>query len=172
MIETERLYLRPLTEDDAPFYLQLVNEPSFIENIGDKGVRTLEDARNAIITGPMAMQRALGYSLMLVLQKSDDLPVGMCGLIKRDILPDTDIGYAYMPAYWGRGYAYEAAAAVVDFARDKMGLKRLLGIVAPHNVASNQLLKKLGLSFVALKFLKDESTGTNLYCLEFPPRHI
>lgn len=170
MIETERLVMRPLTVDDAPFYLQLVNEPSFIENIGDKGVRTLDEARNAIVTGPMAMQQGLGYSLMLVLQKSDGAAIGMCGLIKRDILPDTDIGYAYLPAYWGRGYAYEAAAAVVSFARDAIGLKRLLGIVAPHNTASNQLLKKLGLGFVELKFLKGENKGTNLYCIEFP-RH-
>jgi RimJ/RimL family protein N-acetyltransferase len=108
---------------------------------------------------------------MLVQQKSDGAPIGMCGLIKRDILPDTDIGYAYLPAYWGRGYAYEAAAAVVHFARQKVGLKRLLGIVAPHNTASNQLLKKLGLSFIELRFLKGETTGTNLYGMEFPPHH-
>ena len=171
MIETERLTLRPLTEDDAAFYLQLVNEPSFIENIGDKGVRTLDDARKAIVTGPMAMQKALGYSLLLVRQKSDGAAIGMCGLIKRDTLPDTDIGYAYLPAYWGRGYAYEAAAAVVDFARDQVGLKRLLGIVSPRNTASNQLLRKLGLSFIELLVLKGETKDTNLYGMEFPPHH-
>ncbi|WP_395401982.1 GNAT family N-acetyltransferase [Pseudoduganella sp. UC29_106] len=171
MIETERLTLRPLTEGDAAFYLQLVNEPSFIENIGDKGVRTLDDARNAIVTGPMAMHKALGYSLMLVQQKSDGAAIGMCGLIKRDTLPDTDIGYAYLPAYWGRGYAFEAAAAVVAFARDKVGLKRLLGIVSPRNTASNQLLRKLGLSFIELLVLKGETKDTNLYGLEFPPHH-
>lgn len=171
MIETQRLIMRPLREDDAGFYLELVNDPSFIENIGDKGVRTLEQARNAIVTGAMAMQQALGYSLMLVQRKSDGASIGLCGLIKRDSLPYTDIGYAYLPAFWGVGYAYEAAAAVVEFARDKAGLKYLLGIVSPSNTASNQLLAKLGLRFVETTVLKGETVSTNLYSMEFPPRH-
>jgi len=171
MIDTERLHLRPLREDDAAFYLELVNDPSFIENIGDKGVRTLEQARSAILTGPMAMQQALGYSLMLVQRRSDGAAIGMCGLIKRDSLPDTDIGYAYLPAFRGAGYAHEAAAAVVAHARDTVGLKRLLGIVAPHNEASNRLLVKLGLGFVETTVLKGETVSTNLYAMEFPPRH-
>lgn len=171
MIESSRLVLRPLTLDDAAFYLQLVNEPSFIENIGDKGVRSLQAAEDAIATGPMAMQRMLGYSLWLVVRKEDQLSIGMCGLIKRDSLPDTDIGYAYLPAFWGQGYALEAASAALAFARDKVGLKRLLGIVSPENVASSQLLRKLGLSFVERLHLGGDPRDTDLYCVEFPPRH-
>jgi RimJ/RimL family protein N-acetyltransferase len=171
MIETQRLFLRPLNLDDAAFYLELVNDPSFIENIGDKGVRTLKEARDAILSGPMSMQHTLGYSLMLVQRKNDGAAIGLCGLIKRDSLPDTDIGYAYLPAFWGVGYAYEAAAGVVEFARDTIGLKRLLGIVSPSNVASNQLLTKLGLRFIETTVLQGETRSTNLYQMEFPPRH-
>src|SRR5262249_16667525 len=116
-------------------------------------------------------QKALGYSLMLVQRKSDGAAIGLCGLIKRDTLPDTDIGYAYLPPFWGAGYAYEAAAAVVEFARGTVGLKRLLGIVSPSNVASNQLLAKLGLRFVETTVLKGETNSTNLYSMEFLPRH-
>lgn len=168
MIETPRLQLRPLTLDDAAFYLQLVNEPSFIENIGDKGVYTLESAREALRTGPMAMQEQLGYSLWLVLRKEDGVAIGMCGLIKRDTLPDTDIGYAYLPAFWGQGYAWEAASATLAFAREQVGLPRLLGIVSPHNIASSQLLQKLGMSYVRRL---DGDKDTDLYRIEFPASH-
>lgn len=168
MIDTERLTLRPLTVDDAAFYLRLLNEPSFLENIGDKGVRDLEGARAAILAGPVAMQRALGYSLWLVARKEDGAAIGMCGLIKRDTLPDTDIGYAYLPAFWGRGYAWEAASAAMAYGRDVVGLPRLLGIVSPGNVASSELLKKLGMRYVERLALETE---TDLYRIEFPPRH-
>jgi len=167
MIDTKRLTLRPLTLDDASFYLRLVNEPSFIANIGDKGVRDLEGAREALLAGPIAMQSQLGYSLWMVNRKEDGAAIGMCGLIKRDTLPDTDIGYAYLPAYWGQGYAWEAASAALAYGRDAIGLPRLLGIVSPGNTASSELLKKLGMHYVErLATEKD----TDLYRIEFPPR--
>lgn len=166
MIDTERLTLRLLTLDDAAFYLQLVNEPSFLENIGDKGVRDLDGARAALQAGPIEMQARLGYSLWLVLRKEDGATIGMCGLIKRDTLPDTDIGYAYLPAYWGQGYAWEAAHAAMAYGRDVVGLKRLLGIVSPSNTASSQLLKKLG-----MRYLERIEPNTDLYGMEFPARH-
>lgn len=168
MIETKRLSLRPLTIEDAAFYLRLVNEPSFIENIGDKGVRDLEGARAALLAGPIAMQADLGYSLWMVTRKEDGAAIGLCGLIKRDTLPDTDIGYAYLPAYWGQGYAWEAASAVMAFGRDVVGLPRLVGIVSPSNIASSALLKKLGMHYV--ERLATEK-ATDLYRIEFPPRH-
>jgi len=168
MIETKRLTLRPLTLDDASFYLRLLNEPSFLENIGDKGVRNLDDARAAMLAGPIAMQAQLGYSLWMVIRKEDGASIGMCGLIKRDTLPDTDIGYAYLPAYWGHGYAMEAATAAMAYGRDVIGLPRLLGIVSPGNTASSELLKKLGMNYVErLATEKD----TDLYRIEFPAHH-
>lgn len=166
MIQTERLNLRPLTVDDAAFYLKLVNEPSFLENIGDKGVRDLDGARAALLAGPIEMQERLGYSLWLVSRKDDGAAIGMCGLIRRDTLPATDIGYAYLPDYWGQGYAWEAAQAAAAYGRDVVGLERLLGIVSPSNTASSQLLKKLG-----MRYIERIQPNTDLYGMEFPPRH-
>jgi RimJ/RimL family protein N-acetyltransferase len=171
MIVTDRLRLRPMTLDDAPFYLQLVNEPSFLENIGDKGVRSVADARRAIEEGPMAMQKSLGYALMLVERQADGAALGMCGLLRRETLPATDIGYAYLPQYWGQGYAYEAAAAVLAHARDTLQLPRLMGIVSPGNTASRQLLGKLGLSYLGVEFLGGATTPTALFEIKFPSRY-
>ena len=168
MIETKRLTLRPLTLDDAAFYLRLLNEPSFLEHIGDKGVRNLDDARAAMLAGPIAMQAQLGYSLWMVIRKEDGAAIGMCGLIKRDTLPDTDLGYAYLPAYWGHGYAWEAASAAMAYGRDVIGLQRLLGIVSPGNKASSELLKKLGMHYVERLATEKE---TDLYRIEFPAHH-
>jgi RimJ/RimL family protein N-acetyltransferase len=169
VLSTERLNLRTVEPSDAPFYLELVNDPSWIANIGDRGIRTLDGARTAIEEGPMAMQARLGYSLYVVERRSDGAGMGLCGLIKRDILPDTDIGYAISPAYWGHGYAYEAAAAVVKHARGALGLPRLLAITSPGNLASNALLRKLGLSLVEQVKLEGWDEDSNLYRLEFAP---
>ncbi len=167
ILDTERLTLRTLDSGDAPFYLELVNQPSFLQYIGDKGVRTLDDARRAIADGPQAMQRERGHSLYLVQRRSDGAPLGLCGLIKRDSLPDVDIGYALMPAYWGQGYAHEAAAAVLAHGRDVVGLKRLLAITSPENQSSIGLLLKLGLRFVEFTHLPPDQRATNIYRLEF-----
>ncbi len=169
ILDTERLTLRTLETDDAPFYLELVNDPSFLQYIGDKGVRTLDDARRAIADGPQTMQRTLGHSLYLLQRRSDGVPLGLCGLIKRDSLPDVDIGYALMPAYWGQGYAHEAAAAVVAHGRDVLGLKCLLAITSPDNASSIGLLLKLGLRFVECTQLPPDQRATNIYRREFPP---
>lgn len=157
--DTARLRLRTATLGDAAFFYALVNDPAFIEHIGDKGVRTLEDACEALRTGPIAMQTARGHSLYVVELRHDATPIGMCGLIKRDTLPGVDIGYAYLPAWRGQGYAWEAAQAVLAHA-PTLGIRTLLAIVSPGNHASNGLLRKLGMRFV--KF----DGGTNLYSIE------
>jgi RimJ/RimL family protein N-acetyltransferase len=167
ILETERLLLRTMCEDDAPFYLELVNDPSWIEHIGDKGIRTLDQARAAIVAGPMRMQRLLGYSLYLVERKADGAPLGLCGLILRDTLPGTDIGYALAPRHWGQGYAHEAASAIVEHARHKLGLARLFGIASPANAASIALLEKLGLSFLRSARFPPDERETNVYCVSF-----
>lgn len=167
ILDSARLRLRTLEAGDAGFYLELVNDPSWLRYIGDKDVRTLEAARAAILQGPCAMQLRLGHSLYLVERSGDGVPLGLCGLIKRDSLPDVDIGYALRPVYWGQGYAHEAAAAVLAHARDVLRLPRLLGITSPDNIRSNQLLRKLGLRFIALTRLAPDDGGTNLYGLEF-----
>lgn len=167
ILETERLRLRTLDHADAPFYLALVNTPGFLEFIGDRGIRTVEAAAKAIADGPVAMQAALGHSIWLVESKEDGRALGMSGLIKRDTLDHVDIGYAFLPEHCGMGYAYEAGAAVLEHARDKIGLARLLAIVSPGNAASIALLEKLGLAFQKVVYLTPEDTGTHLYQIDF-----
>jgi RimJ/RimL family protein N-acetyltransferase len=167
ILETERLRLRTVEADDAPFYLRLLNDPSFIDNIGDRGIRTLEAARDAIANGPVLMQATLGHSIYLVELKETGEPAGMCGLIKRETLADVDIGYAFLPQHGGKGYAYEAGAAVLLHARRDVGLKRVVAIVSPNNAASNGLLRKLGLRLDKLVYLTADDPGTNLYVLDF-----
>lgn len=171
IVETARLLLRTATPDDAPFYLELLNQPAWIANIGDRGVRTLDEARAALRFGPILMQQERGFSMYMVMRKSDGASLGMCGLIRRDILPDVDIGYAIAEQYCGHGYAFEAAAAVLQHARDTLGLTRLLGITGPSNAASNHLLRKLGLRFETVTLLAGRDTPTNLYAIDFPPTH-
>ncbi|HEX7115029.1 MAG TPA: GNAT family N-acetyltransferase [Steroidobacter sp.] len=147
VLETERLALRRLTVDDDAFIYRLVNEPSWLEYIGDKGVRCLEDARDYIRNGPMQMYDRYGFGLYLVELKSDSTALGLCGLIKRDALPDVDIGFAFLPEFWRRGYAFEAASAVLEHGRRDFGLQRIVAITSPHNASSMKLLEKLGMRF-------------------------
>ena len=167
VLETGRLRLRRLAAGDAPFYLGLVNEPSWLKYIGDKGVRNLDDARDAILKGPVDMHDRLGYSLLLVELKDGAAPIGICGLIKRDALQDVDIGFAFLPAYWGRGYAFEAASAVIAFARDVVGLRRIVAITSPDNASSIRLLEKIGLAFQRMVKLTDGAPDVKLFALEF-----
>jgi len=166
ILDTERLRLRTVEAEDAPFYLALLNDPAFISNIGDRGVHSLAAARDAILNGPVKMQATLGHSIYLVELKDTGEPIGMSGLIKRDTLPDVDIGYAFMPAHRGKGYAFEAAVAVVKHAREQVGLTQLLAITSPHNSASNALLEKLGMQFDRIVHLTPEDTGTRLYRMQ------
>ena len=143
-LETGRLLLRRMTLDDAPFILGLLNEPSFLLNIGDKGVRTTEGARRYITEGPLASYERFGFGLLLVAQKDTGEPIGMCGLLKRDWLEDVDLGFALRPPFWGRGYAFEAASAVLADARSTLARRRIVAITSLGNDPSIQLLGKLG----------------------------
>ena len=167
ILDTERLTLRTIGAADAPFYLERVNEPSWIRHIGDRNLHTLAQARAALAAGPEAMQAERGFSLYLVERRADGAAMGMCGLIKRDTLPDVDIGYAFLPRFWGQGYAHEAAAAVVTHARETVKLARLLGITGPDNESSNRLLRKLGFRFEGVVELSPGNGATNLYACDF-----
>jgi ribosomal-protein-alanine N-acetyltransferase len=146
-LETQRLLLRRFEFSDAPFLVTLLNEPSFLQNIGDRGVRNIEDAHRYLREGPLAMYERFGFGLWHVARKVDGAAVGMCGLLKRDSLPDVDLGYAYLPAHWGQGFAFEAAAATLRHGARKFGLKRIIGVVSPANSASIRVLEKLGMHF-------------------------
>jgi RimJ/RimL family protein N-acetyltransferase len=165
---TARLRLRTITLGDAAFYLELVTDPAFVEHIGDRGIRSVEQARRALAVGPMAMQQVHGHSIYLVELKDSGRPIGMSGLIKRDILEDVDIGYAFLPEWRGCGYAFEAGAAVLAYA-PTIGLTRVLAITSPDNAASNRLLRKLGLRFCYFTHLTPDGAGSNLYQIEFGP---
>jgi len=144
-IETERLQLRRLAAEDAPFILRLVNEPSWLRYIGDRGVRDLEGARRYITEGPQRLYAKHGFGLFLVERHGDATPLGLCGLIKRDTLPDVDIGFAFLPEHWSQGYAREAAEATLRYARARHRLPRVIAITSLDNVASGRLLERIGL---------------------------
>jgi RimJ/RimL family protein N-acetyltransferase len=165
ILATPRLRLRTVQLEDADFYLALVNDPGFLEHIGDRGIRTRDDAVQALLDGPIAMQAARGHSLYVVELKGSGTPVGMCGLIKRETLDGADIGYAYLAPYCGRGYAYEAGMAVLALA-PALGLPRVLAITSPGNVASNSLLRKMGMRFERFVHLVPGDAGTNLYSID------
>ena len=144
VLQTKRLTLRCLEAGDAPFMLALLNDPAWIRFIGDRGVRTVEAARAYLEERMISMYTKLGFGLWMVEERGGRLPLGICGLVKRDTLPDVDIGFAFMPEFRGRGYAYESALAVREHATGALGLARLLAITAPANADSIRLLERLG----------------------------
>lgn len=170
LLETKRLTLRCINGEDAKFYLRLVNEPGWLTYIGDKKIYTLQQSRESIIAGPLAMQARLGFSLYICELADTAIPIGLCGLIKRDSLPDVDIGFAFLAEFCGNGYATEAAKAVVDYAFTTIGLTRLLAITTPDNRRSIQLLERLGLSFVEEVVLADSVKLVNLFECQRMPR--
>jgi len=163
VLETTRVALRWLEPDDAAFILQLVNEPSWLRFIGDKGIRTVEDACNYIEDGPVAMYRRLGFGLYLVELEDSGESIGICGLIKRDSLEDVDLGFAFLPAFWGKGYAFESAAAVMDYGRRTFGLSRLLAVTSQDNEPSARLLEKLGFHFERLTRLAPDAAEVRVF---------
>lgn len=166
ILKTERLILRQLTTDDAEFILGLLNEPSFIRNIGDRNVRTIDDACAYILNGPVTSYAKNGFGLYLVQLKETGESIGMCGLIKRDTLDDVDIGYALLPRYWSKGYAVEAARATMAYGKDVIGLKRLVGIVDPTNEGSIRVLEKIGLRYEKMVRLSEDDIDLKLFGAE------
>ena len=165
VLSTERLTLRRFVLDDAPFVIALVNEPGWLEFIGDKGVHTIEDAHRYLQAGPLRMYEQFGFGLYLIERKSDAVPIGMCGLIKRDTLEYVDIGFALLASVAGQGFAYEAACAVVQLAKS-LKLPRLLAITTPTNHASQKLLRKLGLQFEKEIRMGPEAEALHLFAIE------
>ena len=161
--QTGRLLLRELTVRDAAFILRLLNDPSFLRFIGDKGARTLEDARRYITEGPGASYRRNGFGLYLVQLRETGERLGMCGLVKRDGLPDVDIGFAFLPRYWSNGYASESGAAVLRLARTRFRIPRVVAITAPDNQGSMRVLCKIGLQFERTIQLTGQSECVNLF---------
>jgi RimJ/RimL family protein N-acetyltransferase len=144
VLETPQLRLWVLQLDDAAFIVELLNTEGWLRFIGDRGVRTLDDACGYLQRGPLAMQAQHGFSLYRVERRSGGSSIGLCGLIRREGLSDVDLGFAMLPRFAGQGLAHEASAAVLVHARQALGLARVVAIVAPENAASIGLLRKLG----------------------------
>lgn len=166
LIETDRLIISHLTLDDAAFIIKLVNSPGWLQYIGDRNVKTLEDARRYLENGPMKSYEQWGFGLYRVAVKNTNTAIGMCGLIKREGLADIDIGFALLPAYAGQGYAYEAAAAVLAYGKNQLGLQRIVAICMVDNAPSIKLLQKLGLRFEKMIRLNEEDLA--LLAIDYP----
>lgn len=159
---TPRLILRQLTPADASFMLVLLNSQGFIENIGDRGVRTLVQAKDYILNGPMKSYAECGFGFYAVVLAENGFTIGICGLIKRPTLDNVDIGYAFLPQYWGKGYAFEAAKAAFDLGKS-LDIERIVAIVSAHNGASKALLNKLGLQFEQCLQLSPDDEPVELF---------
>jgi len=149
ILKTERLILREVTTNDAPFVLQLLNDPAWIKNIGDRNIRTVDEAREYIETKIIRDYVSKGYGMWLVVSKISDeiIPIGQCGLLKRDWLDNIEIGFAFLEKYCNQGYGYEAASATMNYAQEKLSIDYIVAITSKENLASQKLLRKLGLRF-------------------------
>ena len=158
MIETERLRIRPFSLTDARFVIELVNTPSWITFIGERNVRTVDEAEYYILNNALKSYKQHGFGPYVVELKDTRTAIGQCGLHKRASLDDIDIGFAFLPDYVGNGYGYESASALVNYGRTVLGLTRLTGITKPTNANSIRLLEKLGMRFEkTIKFASDGS---------------
>ena len=158
--------LREFSAADVAFVLELLNTPAWLEFIGDRGVRTLEDAQQYIVNKFIRSYETLGFGLYLLELKPDGKPIGTCGLLKRDVLEDVDIGFALLPEYAGNGYAFEAASEIMKFASEELKLPRLAAITVSHNVNSIKLLSKLGLSFQTMVKIPLEDEELKLFLID------
>jgi [ribosomal protein S5]-alanine N-acetyltransferase len=162
VINTQRLMLRHLELDDAEFILELLNEPAFLRFIGDKGVRTLSDAREYLLQGPIDSYGRHGFGLYAACLR-EGTPIGICGLVKRDGLADADVGFALLARHGGQGFATESAAAVLSHASRELRLQRVVAITAPDNRGSIAVLEKIGLRFERMIKLADDGSELKLY---------
>ena len=148
ILSTARLTLRLFTLADAPFILELVNQPSWLRNIGDRNVHSLEDAVGYITKGPMASYAEHGFGLWCAERSSDRIPIGMCGLLQRSYLDLPDIGFSYLERHQGQGYGKEAAAATLAYAHTTLGVPRIAAVIDPANTPSIRIVEGLGLRYV------------------------
>jgi len=163
LLETDRLRLRPVAIEDTELMLAVWNDPAFIRNVADRGIRTTEQAREAIAGGALKLFEDHGYGPYCMSLKSDGSMIGICGLFKRENLEEPDIGFGVLPEYCGKGYAGEAAAAVVDYAQNELGISVLTAIVSPTNAPSIGLIEKLGLRFERMITLPGDEDAICLY---------
>jgi RimJ/RimL family protein N-acetyltransferase len=166
VIETDRLTLRFASIEDAEFILELLNDPDWLKFIGDRGVTTIEQARDYISQNFVRMYEDIGFGLYLV-ETKDQNPIGVCGLVKRDYLQDIDLGFAFLPKYRGSGFAFEGTDAVIKFSRQRLGLARLVAITSQDNGNSIKLLRKLGFYDEQSLRLPNQEKQVKLFAINF-----
>jgi len=163
ILETKRLILRQFTTDDTKFILELVNSPGWLEFIGDRNIKTDEQAKKYLQNGPLKSYEQNGFGLSLVALKNEKLPIGMCGIIKRDHLENPDIGFAFLPEFTGKGLAFEMAAATMAYAKDQLKLPVIFAITVSENKTSIKLLEKIGMKFIKRFCFPEEKEELMLY---------
>jgi RimJ/RimL family protein N-acetyltransferase len=169
VLETERLSLRHMAAPDAAFILALLNEPGFLRNIGDRGVKSIPEALTYIANGPVKSYEEHGFGLYVVELKETGAPIGICGLIKRASLDDVDIGFAFLERHWRKGYGHEAAAAVMEQGRRAHALRRIVAVTAPYNEGSIRILEKVGLRFERMIRMPGEDKDIHLMAWDAEP---
>lgn len=169
ILETERLRLRELTLSDAPFIVELVNSPGWLKFIGDRNIKTIEQAKTYLENGPLKSYYDNGFGLWLAETKDDNTPIGMCGILKRETLDHPDLGFAFLPEFIGKGYGFEAATATVAFAKEKLMLPTLCAITVPYNQNSIKLLEKVGMKFSKRICFPNNAEEFLLYQMSFQP---
>lgn len=163
VLETDRLVLRWMSIEDSEFMLELLNDPSWVRFIGDRGARTIDDASDYILNKIVPMYERFGFGLFVTELKTDGSPIGICGLIKRDALEDVDIGFAFLPKFRANGYAYESASAVMAYGKSALALNRIVAITSPDNDRSARLLEKLGFKFERMIALYQDGSENMLF---------
>ncbi len=167
VVEAPRLALRRLTVEDDAFIYDLVNDPAWLRFIGDRGVRTVADARAYILRGPVASYAQHSFGLWLAVRKADGVPIGMCGLLKRETMEDVDVGFAFLPEFRAQGYAFEAASASLNYGRDVLKLKRIVAVCSPDNAGSIRVLGKLGLRYEKMVRMTPDAAEIKLFAVNF-----
>lgn len=163
VIETARLILRKFTLDDAGFMLELLNTPAWLRFIGDRNVRTLEEAKQYLLGGNIRSYQEHGFGFYVVVVKETNQSIGTCGIKKREGLDDVDIGFGFLPQFMGKAYGYEAASATLNYALNDLKIKRIVAIVDPENTASISLIKKIGLVFEKMAQLSPKDIELMLF---------
>lgn len=166
ILRTKRLLIRMLNLDDAHFLVQLLNSPGWLEFIGDRDVKTEDDVKVYLQNGPFVSYEKFGYGLYLVSLLETGKPIGLCGILKRENLDHPDLGFAFLPEFIGKGYAYEAAKGVIQFAGERLKIKTLLAITLPENTSSIRLLEKVGMKYASVVKSPDGKDNLSLYKLE------
>ena len=163
VIKTQRLILRKFTLDDAAFMLKLLNTPTWLRFIGDRNVKTLEEAEQYLLNGNIRSYQEYGFGFYVVVIKETQESIGICGIVKREGLEDVDIGFAFFEQFMGKGYGYESSSAVLNYALNDLKIKRIVAIVDPENVVSIALIKKIGMQFEKMIQLSHKDTELMLF---------